>query len=168
MFFISSNPIVNYLLIFSAIVILSIPARAQVVKSVVLDSVVVQAVKKGFSVEDFIEMVQADTSFLRAFRYTRSTAHHVEGTMTVYGRKKRVVAKRYNRATQQVTSSRRWMVHEEEKVEGKFYNRKNEPGSYTAELFDDIFFIKIPCLLPILQFQYHRQQAPTTRAILIN
>lgn len=113
---------------------------SQIVKSVVLDSVMVQAVKRGFDVGDFIEMVKSDTSFLRGFRNLRNAPHEVKGFMTIYGKKKKISGTRYQLALQVSDGQRRWMEMQEEKVTGKFYNRKDEPGAYTAELFDDIFF----------------------------
>ena len=115
-----------------------------------LDEVMIQAVKKGFDVEDFIGMVKADTSFLRAFRYLRNTPHKVEGNMTVYGKKGKIGATRYRRAFQVTQNDRRWIEMQEEKITGKFYDKKENPETYTAEVFDDIFFYKdtIPVLSP--------------------
>ena len=146
-----TNPtkLIRYILLFTYIFI-STTASSQVVKSIMLDSVVVAAVKKGFSVEDFIEMVKADTSFLKAFRYLRNSQHEVTGNMIIYGRKKKVSATRYSHATQITNNKRRWIKMDKENVAGKFYNRKDEPDSYTAELFDDIFFYTdtLPVLSP--------------------
>ncbi len=129
-----------------------LPTKAftQVVKSVVLDSVMVQAVKRGFDVGDFIEMVKSDTSFLRGFRNLRNAPHEVTGNMTIYGKKKKVSGTRYQHALQVSDGKMRWIEMQEEKVTGKFYNRGDEPGAYTAELFDDIFFYHdtLPVLSP--------------------
>jgi hypothetical protein len=123
---------------------------SQVVKSVVLDEVMIQAVKKGFDIGDFVNMVKSDTSFLRGFRSLRNTHHLVEGNMSIYGKKDKVKATRYRKAIQVTKDNRRWIAMLEEKVTGDFYNRKEEPETYTAELFDDIFFYKdtLPVLPP--------------------
>ena len=125
-------------------------AFSQVVKSVVLDSVMIQAVKRGFDVNDFVEMVKSDTSFLRGFRNLRNAPHEVKGYMTIYGKKKKAEATRYRRALQKSNGAYRWINIVEEKVSGKFYDRRNEPETYTAEIFDDIFFFKdtLPVLSP--------------------
>lgn len=117
-----------------------IPAHAQVVRSVVLDSVVVQAVKRGFDVSDFIEMVKSDTSFRRGFRNLRNSPHEVVGNMMVFGKKQQPVASRNRTAIQHVYQGRRWIEITSETATGKFYDRKEEPKTYTAELFDEIFF----------------------------
>jgi hypothetical protein len=113
---------------------------SQVAEKVVLDSVVIVATRSGFNVADFIEMVKSDTSFLRGFRNLRYSAHEVKGNMTIYGRKKKITAARFRRAIQHVDEKSRWITIEEEKITGKFYNRREEPGSYTAEIFDNVFF----------------------------
>jgi hypothetical protein len=115
---------------------------SQVVKEVVLDSVVIQAVKRGFNVDDFIEMVKSDTSFARGFRNLRNMQHEVTGNMAIYNKKKKVQATRYKRALQVTRGKRKWIEIQEEKVTGKFYDRKENPETYTAELFDEIFFYK--------------------------
>ena len=116
--------------------------NAQVVKSVMLDSMTVVAVSKGFNVTDFIEMVKSDTSFLRGFRNLRNNSHQVNGTMTVYGKKNKVVATRTRKAMQTVTDRRRYVTSQDEKVTGDFYKRKGDPETYTAEIFDEVFFYK--------------------------
>ncbi len=126
------------------------PVNSQVVKSVVLDSVVVAAVKSGFNVNDFIEMVKQDTSFLRSFRYLRNQPHLVTGNMELLNKKNHVYASRYREAYQVCNGNRRWIQLADERVKGKFYNRKQEPKLYTAELFDEIFFYEdtLPVLPP--------------------
>src|SRR6478735_8789360 len=124
------------------LIFLKTVSYSQVTKTVVLDEVMIQAVKKGFDVEDFIGMVKADTSFLRAFRYLRNAPHKVEGNMTVYGKKGKIEATRYRMAFQVTQNNRRWIEMQEEKITGKFYDKKENPETYTAEVFDDIFFYK--------------------------
>ena len=127
-------------------------AFPQVAKSVVLDSITIQAVRQGFDVADFIEMVKSDTSFLRGFQNLRNNQHQVAGTVTVYGKKKKVVATRYKKARQHVENSKSWMEMQDENVTGDFYNRKNEPETYTAELCDEVFFYRDTTeVLPISQ-----------------
>lgn len=116
--------------------------HAQVVKSVTLNPVMVEAVSKGFSVADFIEMVKSDTSFLRGFRNLRNSSHQVQGNMIVYGKKRNVKATRNRTATQQVSHGKRWISSMKETTTGDFYDRHEIPETYTAEIFDDVFFYK--------------------------
>ena len=46
-------------------------AQDGIVKSVMLDSVMVSAVSAGFSVEDFVGYVKSDTSFYQGFKNLR-------------------------------------------------------------------------------------------------
>lgn len=116
--------------------------EAQVVKSVTLNPVMVEAVSKGFSISDFIEMVKSDTSFLRGFRNLRNSPHELKGNLIVYGRKKKVKATRNRTATQKVSNGKRWIAAMKETSTGDFYDRHEIPESYTAEIFDDVFFYK--------------------------
>lgn len=116
--------------------------HAQVVKSVVLDTIMIQAVKRGFDVADFVEMVKSDTSFLMGFRNIRNTPHEVDGFMIIYGKKNKIQATRFKRALQVTRNKRKWIEVKEETVRGDFYKRNELPEKYTAELFDEIFFYK--------------------------
>ncbi|MBL0341729.1 MAG: hypothetical protein IPP71_12780 [Bacteroidetes bacterium] len=57
---------------------------SQVAKSVELDSVMIQAVKQGFDVVDFIEMVQADTSFVQGFKNLVNAPYKAKSNVTIY------------------------------------------------------------------------------------
>ena len=124
------------------LILLFIPrdTYSQVVKSVVLDSVVVQAVKSGFDVSDFIEMVRADTSFIKGFRQLRRLPHTVDGHFDVYNKRGKILSSRTRNGRQKVEGGKRWMIVDEDRMTGKFYDRKGNPVLYTAELFDDLFF----------------------------
>ena len=118
----------------------------------VLDSVMIQATRQGFDVADFIDMVKSDTSFLRGFQNIRNNPHQVAGTITVYNKKKKVIATRYKKAKQRIENSKSWMEMQEEKVTGDFYDRKMKPETYTAELCDEVFFYRdTMAVLPISQ-----------------
>ncbi|MBK8416648.1 MAG: hypothetical protein IPL22_20330 [Bacteroidetes bacterium] len=127
----------SYLLPFSSGI------NAQVVKSVMLDSMTVVEVSKGFNVTDFIEMVKSDTSYHEGFRNLRNNSPHgVNGTMTVYWQKEQSSCPRTRKAMQTVTDRRRYVTIQDEKVTGDFYKRKGDPETYTAEIFDEVFFYK--------------------------
>ena len=115
--------------------------NAQIVKSVMLDSVMIESVKKGFDVEDFIFMVQQDTSFLKAFRNLRNSAHSLSSNTKVYNNKKRKIVSWRSRSAEQFTAnSKRWMTILKEESNGKFYGRNTKPVMYTVELFDELFY----------------------------
>ena len=119
------------------------PSFAQdILKTIHLDSVIVVAVKGGFSVEDFIYMVRQDTSFYKAFKNLHYYPYKCEGVLTVFNKSEKEKATLYKKATQYVKDKKRWMVIDEEKITGKMYDRKHEFNYYTAELFDFTFFPK--------------------------
>ncbi len=115
---------------------------AQVEKIVQLDSVTIEAVKRGFDVNDFINLVRYDTSFYRAFRMLHVYPYYIKSNLVVSDKSGKEKGSLKRRASQKVFDNKRWMVMEEEKVSGKIFNRKKEYNSYTAEMFDHIFFPK--------------------------
>ena len=58
-------------------------AQNGVVKSVVLDSVMITAVKDGFSIEEFIHYVKTDTTFYQGFKNLRYYNHDYHSDLKV-------------------------------------------------------------------------------------
>jgi len=118
-----------------------------IVKVVQLDSVLVKAVKKGFSVADFIEMVKNDTSFAQAFENLRYANHLIDSEIHFYDKKRREKASAKIKAQQFVNERNcRWMKPLTQETKGHFYKkRKKKRGEYkyyTTKLFDHTFFTK--------------------------
>ena len=111
-------------------------------KIVQLDSVMITAVKGGFSVEDFIYLIRQDTFFYKAFKNLHYYAYKTEGNLTVFNKNEKEKATLFRKATQYIKNGKKWMLIDEEKVTGKMYNRKKEFNYYTAELYDYTFFSK--------------------------
>lgn len=109
-------------------------------KVIQLDSVTIQATKRGFDVKDFVEWVQNDTTFYKAFKNLHYYPFKMTGELTVYDKSKEEKWRLQRKATQHVLNKKRWIVIDEEKVSGKIYKKKKEHNFYTAELFDHIFF----------------------------
>jgi hypothetical protein len=116
--------------------------QAQNLKTIYLDSITVVAVKGGFNVSDFIDLVKNDTSFYQAFKNLRSYPHKASGQLVVYDTKKKEKATLYRTATQYVKNKRRWLVVDTNQVGGKLMTRRKSYKSYTTELFDYVFFPK--------------------------
>jgi hypothetical protein len=113
---------------------------AQDLKTIRLDSVTIVAVKGGFKVSDFIELVKNDTSFYQAFKNLRSYPHKSYSSLFVYDTKKQVKAALFRKSTQYVKDKKRWLVIDSNDVKGKLQNRKQQYKSYTTELYDFVFF----------------------------
>ncbi|NNF02376.1 MAG: hypothetical protein HKN22_06800 [Bacteroidia bacterium] len=115
-------------------------AQSEVVKAVQLDSVMIEAVDRGFSVEDFIQLVKDDTSFYKAFKNLHYFPYRMHSDLYVFNKELQVVARQERKARQYVKDRKKWVVIEVENVSGKFYKRKKKFRYYTAEMLDRIFF----------------------------
>ncbi len=112
-----------------------------VTKIVQLDSVMITAVKGGFSVEDFIYLVKQDTSFYKAFKNLRYYPYTFESNLVVFNRRSdKEKASLYRKASQRVVAGKRWIEITEEKTAGNIYNKDKKFTYYTAELFDYTFY----------------------------
>ena len=60
-----------------------ISAQNGVVKSVTLDSVMITAIRDGFSVEEFIHYVKTDTTFYQGFKNLRYYNHDYHSNLKV-------------------------------------------------------------------------------------
>lgn len=117
-----------------------VQAQSDIAKAVQLDSVTIDAVNRGFVVEDFIEMVRSDTSFYQAFKNLHFYPYTIKSKFTAFDKKGNVAAAQQRKAKQFVMDRNKWIVIDEEEVEGNFYKRKKKFRYYTAELLDIIFF----------------------------
>ncbi|MEO5572458.1 MAG: hypothetical protein ABIT08_12980 [Bacteroidia bacterium] len=109
-------------------------------KIIQLDSITVEATKRGFDVKDFIDWVQHDTTFYKAFKNLHYYPFKIRSEMTVYSKSKEEKGTMQRNAVQYVVNRKRWMVIEDEKVSGTIYKKKKEYNYYTVELLDHIFF----------------------------
>ena len=112
----------------------------EIAKIVYLDSIVVQASKSDFSVQDFIDMVQKDVSFYLAFRNLRASSYDFNTSMIFRGRKERDKASYQSLHRQYIVGGCRFQVALQEKVSGNlFRKRKKKQNYYTYTLFDRLF-----------------------------
>ncbi len=119
------------------------PGRAQeLIKSIQLDSVMVQAVKGGFSVEDFIELVKNDTSFYTSFKNLHAYPFKFKTSLAVFTPEDKEKATLYREAAHHVEGNREWTEITREQSTGNLYKRNKTFKYYTAELLDYTFFPK--------------------------
>ena len=109
---------------------------------VFLDSFVVTASKQGFSVEDFIDIVQQDESFFRAFHNLRFTPHVADNRVTIFGKKQQIKAANHHQTQQFVTNNCRTMTYLSEDIQGKYFKKKRKHRYYTAQMHEQIFLTK--------------------------
>lgn len=111
-----------------------------VAASVYVDSLVITATKKGFDIEDFIEMVVKDSSFLHAFRNLKRHPYTIDYQQTFYNKKKDISAYYKGKREQTIEDDCRRMEKIEEDYSKKYYKRKKY-RYYTASLFDKILLV---------------------------
>ncbi len=111
-----------------------------------LDSITITASRSGFDSEEFIEMVQADSSFYRAFRNLRFVNYTAENDIQFYDKKDQPAASYRSKTTQQVQQEAqltcRTMRIESEQIEGKYYKKSRKPRYYTTKMYERLFFTK--------------------------
>ncbi len=106
-----------------------------------MDSMVITAQRSGFDVEEFIEMVQKDETFYKAFKNLRTLGYTAGNDIRMFG-KNNIQAASYSSTTiQQHQDDCRTMEYSNEIVEGKYYKNKSKKYKYyTAKMYDRLFF----------------------------
>ena len=117
-------------------------AQNGVIKSVMLDSVMVTAVKDGFSVEEFIHYVKTDTTFYQGFKNLRYYNHDYHSDLKVLKKNGELLGSLF-RSGKYAIINEKLAVHIDSTFDdGRIFNRKGEYRHYTPEFFDEIFFPK--------------------------
>ena len=117
-------------------------AQNGVVKSVMLDSVMITAVKDGFSVEEFIHYVKTDTTFYQGFKNLRYYNHDYHSDLKVLKKSGEILGSLF-RSGKYVITNEQLVVHIDSTFDdGRIFNRKGKYRHYTPEFFDEIFFPK--------------------------
>lgn len=123
----------------------SLPERlsAQDVERIIqLDSVMVQAVKGGFNISDFIELVKNDSSFYMSFQNLHYYPFKFTTNLVAQNKKHKEKGTLYRKAVHQVQANKEWTEITEEKTTGLIYKKNKSFNYYTAELLDYTFFSK--------------------------
>ncbi|MGX5819612.1 hypothetical protein ACWKWU_15555 [Chitinophaga lutea] len=108
-----------------------------------LDEVVIKAKRIGFDVNGFIQRVEEDTTFYRAFKNLRITGFLADNDIRITDKKGgKTIASLKSHTRQQMTGNCRKMDVLDEKTTGNFYTRKGDYNYYTAELYANLFFTK--------------------------
>lgn len=105
-----------------------------------LDSFVVTATRSGFDVKDFIEMVQTDESFYKAFRNIRTLSYSSDNNIKMFSKKGKLKASYLSTIHQTSDGRCRTMETINPIVTGRFYKRKKRYRYYTAKMYDRLFF----------------------------
>lgn len=107
---------------------------------VTLDSFVVTATRKGFSVDDFIKMIREDNSFFKAFHNLRFLSYQFDNKINMYNKKGHKKASLESINQQWSDGKCRTMNKLTEQIKGNYYKRKSKHRYYTAKLYEHLFF----------------------------
>tara|TARA_B100000886_G_C20404430_1_gene484061 strand:- start:620 stop:1552 length:933 start_codon:yes stop_codon:yes gene_type:complete len=131
-------------LLFILLIIFSFSSRSQdgIVKSVILDSVMISAVSSGFSVDEFIHYIKSDTTFYQGFKNLRYYSHQFQSELEIFDKSNKSVGILIRNGHYDVKNNRLVVHIQSEKNNGKIYNRRGKYRYYTPEFFDYIFFPK--------------------------
>ena len=113
-----------------------------IVKSVMLDSIMISDVKSGFSVEEFIYYVKTDTSFYQGFKNLRYYPHQFRSELEIFNTNKESIGFLKRIGHYEVKNNSLVVKVDSSFNDGKIYNRKGKYRYYTPEFFDYVFFPK--------------------------
>ena len=108
--------------------------------SITLDSLVIQDASEGFNVEEFVELVQEDTTFYRAFRNLRFTPHTIASKISFFNKKAVKTATYAANAIQNNWGECRHMQLENVVTTGKYYKKNGELKYITANMYEKLFY----------------------------
>ena len=99
-------------------------------------------VRNNLNVPSFINMVQKDTTFYKAFKNLHVLGYTSLNDIRMMDKKSRVKASLASKTRQSVAGGCRTMEVLEEKTTGDIYDKKNNWNYYTAELYASLMFTK--------------------------
>ena len=99
-------------------------------------------VRNNLNVPAFINMVQKDTSFYKAFKNLHILGYTSLNDIRMMDKKNRVKASLASKTRQTVAAGCRTMEVLDEKTTGDIYDKKNNWNYYTAELYASLMFTR--------------------------
>lgn len=112
------------------------------VQIITVDSFVVHAVRDGLNVQDFVQMIQEDTTFYRAFQNLRRIEYDGCATVRMFNEDHLSIASYSNRMSQFLDGKCRWMQFPFEVNTGDFFDKHKQLNYYTAGVFSYIFLYR--------------------------
>ncbi len=91
-----------------------------------MDSIVVSATRGGFDAEDFIQMVQEDSSFYTAFRNLRFNKYTSTNDIRFFDKKGTKAASYYSDTQQKMDGNCRTMTYQNKQVTGDYYKNNKD------------------------------------------
>lgn len=109
------------------------------IKTVVIDTPMVNIVAHRLNVQDFIDAVLRDTSFYEAFRNMKKYRFLAENHVYTYNKKNKVIGKIYRKLRHSNVSGAHKIDFLVKQDSGKVYKSNGKYKMYTVEMFDYIF-----------------------------
>ncbi len=97
-------------------------------------------VRNNLNVPDFIERIQKDTSFYKAFKNLRILGYTSLNDIRMMDKKGVIKSTLQSKTKQLIQKGCRSMEVIEQKTSGKMYDGKGNWNYYTAELYASLFF----------------------------
>lgn len=115
------------------------PFFSDTLRSVTIDSNLTITAKRGLSMNDFVEVMMADTAFYQAFRDLRKFSFTAHNVIKTYNDEEKILSK-IVRKIKHDNSTIKYKQTELYKVDsGKIYKRNGDFDLYTVKMFSYIF-----------------------------
>lgn len=106
-----------------------------------IDDVVIRAKNSGFDIKKFIEIIQNDTTFYKAFKTLNLSTFNAENNIKIYEKDGKAVKASLQSETKQIYRNHcRTMNVLEEHTTGDFYKKNGDYNYFTAALYANVFF----------------------------
>lgn len=100
----------------------------------------------GFSIDEFIDIIQHDKTLEEAFINLRKISYSYENEIKYYNRKNKIIASHSSSNIQHKNEECQWMEILNKDVTGKYNKRNGSPRYYTSKLYERIFLVsQLPC-----------------------
>lgn len=107
---------------------------------VMMDPVIINAIRDGWDVQGFIRRMKEDTTFYKSFLGLRVVPYTSDNEIQFFDDSKKTIASLENRTMQTMNKDCRTVKISNETTTGKYYKSNKNPRFYTAELFGNLFF----------------------------
>lgn len=109
-----------------------------------LDSVVVNAFEVQDKLAAIIQIIKMDTTFYKAFKNLHFSTYNADNVITIFNKNRSEKASLVSETKHIYRDDCRKMLILEELINGDYYNRKQKPNYYTAEMYEALFFSRKP------------------------
>tara|TARA_B100000927_G_scaffold290758_1_gene290484 strand:+ start:4751 stop:5662 length:912 start_codon:yes stop_codon:yes gene_type:complete len=129
-------------LVFSLFFVFELKSQDTLIPVILLDDIVISEENNGFSVNDFIEYVKADTTFYMGFKHLRYYSHYFDSELLVNNSHGTIIGSINKKGKHHSNGKRAWITYDTIITRGKILKRNGDYKYYTLEAFDEVFFPK--------------------------